>query len=253
MKITAKPIVTALAAFAAITVFQSCLGTNDGNPDYSQLMPSAIVTVKPVVTEDEEYFYLQVNDEEKLWPVENSRIPYDDREVRAFVNFTDTEMPAGVDAEVYSKAVKINWMDSILTKRPVMLEPGLSSAASSYGNDPVEIYADWMTNVEDGYLTLHFYTRMGSSGVRHELNLLSGLNPEDPYEVWFKHNAHGDFDYYNSEGIVAFCLKDLPDTKGEKVKLTLKFDSFSGTKTVKFDYCTREDWQTEEGRTPEEE
>ena len=109
-----------------------------------------------------------------------------------------------------------------------------------------------MTNVEDGYLTLHFITRWGNSGIKHELNLVTGLNEEDPYEVRFAHNAHGDGTYYEGDGIVAFSLKDLPDTKGETVKLTLKFESFSGEKTVKFDYCTRADWQTPEEETPEE-
>lgn len=251
MKITARSIVLALAAISAIPALQSCMSSND-DFDYSQLTPSAIVTVKPVVTEDEEYFYLQLNDKEKLWPVENSRIPYDkDREIRAFVNYTDTEMPEDADKETYSRAVKINWMDTILTKKPVVLNPELSSAAASYGSDPVNIFADWMTNVEDGFLTLHFYTYWGNTDIKHELNLLTGLNADDPYEVYFKHNAHGDYDYYEGDGIVAFSLKDLPDTKGETKKLTLKFDSFSGVRTAEFDYCTREDWSTGEEDTPE--
>ena len=41
--------------------------------------------------------------------------------------------------------------------------------------------------------------------------------------------------------MVAFRLDGLPDTQGETVKLTLRFDSFSGEKTVKFDYRTRVD------------
>ena len=143
-------------------------------------------------------------------------------------------------------------MDSILTKKTVVFEEGENiTLEQKYGNDPVEIYADWMTNVEDGYLTIHFVTRWGNSGIKHELNLVTGLNEEDPYEVRFTHNAHGDGTYYEGDGIVAFSLKDLPDTKGETVKLTLKFDSFRGEKTATFDYCTRADWQTPEEESPE--
>lgn len=230
------------AAAVALTLFQSC-DSNDMDYDYSLMFPNAIVTVKPVTDGEKEYFYLQLNDEEKLWPEDNSYHPYKDKEVRAFVNFTETEMPAGVEG--YSKAVKVNWLDSILTKRTVLFEEDENITVSQkYGNDPVEIYKDYWTNVEDGYLTLHFYTRWGNSGISHELNLVTGLNPEDPYEVRFTHNAHGDGTYYEGDGIVAFRLQDLPDTKGETVKLTLKYDSFDREKTFEFDYCTREDWSS---------
>lgn len=238
--------ILAVTALLALPSLQSCLNDNDYDYDYSLMMPSAIVTVKPVVSEDRDYFYMQLNDEEKLWPVNNGNLPYDEKEVRAFVNYTETDMPDDVDKEVYSKAVKVNWMDSILTKKPVICgspEETGNNAAAEYGSDPVALYIDWMTNVEDGYLTIHFYTRGGNTGIKHELNLLTGLNPDDPYEVYFKHNAHGDNSYSYADGIVAFRLEDLPDTQGETVDLTLKFDSLDGgTKTVKFEYRSREDW-----------
>ena len=251
MKTKMKPKFLAMAAILALPFFQSCLSNDDGY-DYSILSPDAIVTVKPVVNDGADYFYLQLNDEEKLWPLDNTTLPYKEKEMRAFVNFTETDMPSDVKGEEYSKAVKINWMDSILTKKTVVFEEGENiTLEQKYGNDPVEIYEDWMTNVEDGYLTIHFVTRWGNSGIKHELNLVTGLNEEDPYEVRFTHNAHGDGTYYEGDGIVAFRLQDLPDTKGETVKLTLKFDSFSGEKTATFDYCTRADWQTPEEGSPE--
>lgn len=236
----------AMTAIAASVSLQSCLDSND-DYDYSLLSPSAIVTVKPVTDGEKEYFYLQLNDREKLWPLDNSRLPYGEKEVRAFVNYTETDMPENVEGEGYSNAVKINWMDSILTKRPVAwdaVEGETANISAKFGKDPVELYKDVMTNVEDGYLTVHFYTKWGKSDISHELNLVTGTNPEDPYEVWFKHNAHGDNSYYEGDGIVAFSLRDLPDTEGETVKLTVRFDSFSGEKSAQFDYKTREDWSS---------
>ena len=41
-------------------------------------------------------------------------------------------------------------------------------------------------------------------------------------------------------GLVAFRLADLPDTEGQTVKLTLKWKSYGGDKSVTFDYCTRQ-------------
>ena len=73
----------------------------------------------------------------------------------------------------------------------------------------------------------------------HYVNLLTGVNPDDPYEVEFKHNAYGDVEGIWGDALVAFRLSDLPDTEGKTVKITLKYNSFSGEKSIQFDYCSR--------------
>ena len=55
----------------------------------------------------------------------------------------------------------------------------------------------------------------------------------------FCHNAFGDTNGRMGDGLVAFKLDGLPDTQGKTVKLTLKWNSFSGEKSAEFDYCTR--------------
>lgn len=244
MKFYGKSIITACAALSALPLFQSCLDKGDGYIDNSYLYPNAVVTVKPVTEGENKYFYFQLDDETKLWPLDNAYHPYDGKEVRALAYISETEMPSGVDTDIYDKAVKICWMDSILTKKPVVFQSAgddeQSSDVSDYGNDPVEIYKGF-TVVEDGYLTIHFGTYWGNTGIKHEVNLLTGLNADDPYEVYFKHNAHGDVNHAPGDGFVAFRLEDLLDTGGETVELTLKFDSFSGVKTAKFNYKTRVD------------
>lgn len=42
-----------------------------------------------------------------------------------------------------------------------------------------------------------------------------------------------------TDGYVAFRLNSLPDTKGETVKLKVKFLSPRGEKTAEFEYKTR--------------
>lgn len=206
----------------------SC-STDDDNPDWSILMPNALVTVKHDADGD---FYLQLDDNTTLLPVNVKSSPYDDKQVRALVNFSLSNEPAGK----FDKAVHINWMDSIRTKATV---PDLMEENDNvYGNDPVEIVKDWVTVVEDGYLTLRFRTLWSNPGITHFVNLVTGTNPDDPYEVEFRHDANGDTGGTYKDGLVAFSLDALPDTGGETVKLKLKWNSFSGEKSVEFDYCS---------------
>ena len=54
------------------------------------------------------------------------------------------------------------------------------------------------------------------------------------------HDAKGDVRGVVKDGLVAFRLSDLPDTHGQTVDLTLKWQSFSGPKSVKFKYKSRQ-------------
>ena len=100
------------------------------------------------------------------------------------------------------------------------------------------IVDDWVTIAEDGYLTLRFRTIWGSRGITHFVNLIPTNNPENPYEVEFRHDANGDVTGRIGDGLVAFKLDDLPDTEGETVKLKLIWKSFNTTKSAEFDYRT---------------
>ena len=179
--------------------------------------------------------YLQLDERTTLLPVNMKSSPFGGKEVRALVNYSNVDEPSGV----YSQAVHVNWIDSLLTKS---MAPNLGEAENDevYGDDPVEMVADWVTIAEDGYLTLRFRTVWGNPSLKHFVNLISTNNPEDPYEVEFRHNAYGDTYGQAGDGLVAFSLASLPDTEGKTVKLTLKWHSFTGDKSVQFDYCTRQ-------------
>ncbi len=205
---------------------QSCLDDKYENFDF----PNALVTVKQ---NDEKVTYLQLDDKTTLFPVNLTSTPFGGKEVRALVNYKDSE----ASSEGFSKAVHVHWMDSIRTK---MMVPDLKEENDEeYGNDPIDIINDWVTIAEDGYLTLRFRTLWGSQNKVHNVNLVAGVNPDDPYEVEFRHNAFGDLNGVAKDGLVAFKLNELPDTNGETVKLKLKWKSFDGDKTVEFDYATQ--------------
>lgn len=225
MKIT--HLLFATGILLTMLILPSCLDDDD---DVSRLYPNALVTVKEAA---DETVYFQLDETTTLLPVNITSHPFDSKEVRALVNYEEVDD----SSEEYDQAVRVNWIDSIRTKP---MAPNLGEDNDNeYGNDPVEIVSDWVTIAEDGYLTLRFRTMWSHQGITHYVNLIPTNNPENPYEVEFKHDANGDVSGRVGDGLVAFRLDQLPDTEGETVKLKLIWDSFNGEKSMEFDYRTR--------------
>ncbi|MCI1785326.1 MAG: NigD-like protein [Bacteroidales bacterium] len=225
-------LLTVAAIFFSSLAVQSCLDDNDNS--YNMYYPNAIVTVKPY---DNGEFFLQLNDSVAFSVANLAVSPYGTKEVRAFINFSYADNNVGS----LTRKVNLNWMDSILTKKTVITKEAEDDAL--YGKDPIDIYNDWMTVSEDGYLTLHFRIAMGAGGVKHSVNLVTGVNPENPYEVEFRHDANHDDSANLSDGIVAFKLSSLPDTHGLSVKLKVDWKSSEGDKSEEFDYRTPRDYR----------
>ena len=226
--------IVGLTACCCAFGFQSC--KEDNYSYYVLPYPNALVTVKP---QQDNSFYLQLDDSTTLLPTNLATSPFGEKEGRALINYTET----GEDSEKYDRKVYVNWIDPVLTKS--LVQDLGDENDSKYGSDPVEIADSWVNIAEDGYLTLQFITFFGNSGIAHEVNLLNAGTEENRYIVEFRHNAHGDYSSSLASGIAAFRLDGLedglglPDTNGETVKLTLKYKSFDGEKTMEFDYCTR--------------
>ncbi len=216
------------------TAALSLVSCNDDDDDwmlvYQPYTVNAIVTVKPV---DDGDCYFQLDDSTTLQPINLKGSPYGEKEVRALVNYY--EMKEVINPN--SLNVYVNWMDSIRTKPTVATLGDLNDEA--YGNDPIEIVNDWYTVAEDGYLTLRFRTLSDRTGRVHYVNLLTGVDDDDPYTVELRHDARGDVSGIATDGLIAFDLSQLPDTGGEVVKLTLKWKGYDADKSVTFDYCTR--------------
>lgn len=227
MKNLSKLTLIAVGILFSVLLFQSC---SDNDNDISIYYPNALVTAKYAA---DSTFYLQLDAETTLLPMNITKHPFDGKEVRALVNFKELEEKS----IEYTMAVHVNWIDSILTKATVPYSEE-EDFDKIYGDDPVEIVNDWVTIAEDSYLTLRFRTRWGYAHKPHFVNLITGVNEENPYEVEFRHNAYGDTYGRTGDALVAFSLKDLPDTEGETVKLKLTWNSFSGKKSAEFNYKT---------------
>ena len=111
-----------------------------------------------------------------------------------------------------TEAVRLEWAASV--------DVGdISFLTDAPEGDPVDIVTDWMTSLEDGFLTLHYKIR-ASGKVAHSFE----LRPDSEGHFRLLHDAHGDTGEEVTEGLVCFPVADLlPDTQGETVTLSLHF------------------------------
>jgi hypothetical protein len=212
-----------LCATLAVAALSSC--DKDDNIDYSKYYANSIVTVKT----DTKGLLLQLDDSTTIRPTNIQKSPFKNSEVRALCNISFSgDIKKGTENQAY-----VNWMDSVITKNAVAYVSGMKLP-----NDPLEVVDDWTTVVEDGYITIRFRTYFDIK--THVFNIITGANKTDPYEILLTHDAFGELNGRIGDGIMAFNLSNLPSTNGKYVTLTLKWNSFSGEKTVKFKYKSRQ-------------
>lgn len=178
-------------------------------------------------------YYLQVDADTRVYPANFRDLCH-----------TTPEVPCRIVGEmtVYNRQYGaygwyglIDWFDFI-EKGPVLAERGA-------GKDGVDVLADWMTSLEDGFLTLHFQTWWGFETRRHELRLVIGTNPDDPYELLLVHNANDDPKSYQADALIYFDIQPyLPEPEDPlHTTVTLKWTDDAGQiQTRSFPYAGRD-------------
>lgn len=223
---TLKISIMTLGLTASLFSLASCSADDD---KYANIHPTALVTVYPSATDG---FTMQLDDATTLVPTNMKASPFGDKQVRALVNYNDEEQTNGS-----IRNVRINWIDSIRTKMPV---PTTDNDDKTFGNDPIEIVRDWVTVAEDGYLTLRIRTLWGGSKT-HTLNLVSGANKDNIYELTLRHDANGDVAGHWGDALIAFNLNKLYPNAEKDVKIKLNWTSFSGPKSIEFPLTMHKD------------
>lgn len=211
-----RTIKTVIFALAATLMLASC--SKDGENSGSYI--DALVTVKEDASGK---CFLQVDDKTIVIPTNIAKNPYK-KEVRALTSlyFEDGKIENEGEA-------KVVYIDTILTKS---LVPSVENNNDHYGKDPVEIYNDWLTVAEDGYVTIHFATNGSANPTKaHWVNLVKGEDPTRPNELVFHHKLEGISSGLPVEGIVAFNIREMLPSSDETVDITIRFESFSGPKT----------------------
>lgn len=215
----------AMLAICMAFSLQSCDIDNDDTPQVSY--PNAIVTLKTDSTKGT--FYMQLDSVTTLVPTNITTSPSGKKQVRALVNYK----LEGDAAKGEAQRVYVNWIDTIRTK-PLSVNAGTKND-SIYGSYPVEILKDWTTLIEDGYFSMRLRTYFDGQ----KSHTISLVKTDTPYVLELHHNPNGDnTGGVLGDGLIAFDLSSLPDTKGKIVDLTIKWKSFSGDKTATFKYCT---------------
>lgn len=234
-----------IALVAVALLAASCINRQDDGPVLTYI--TSTVTFRPQA--DGSYFLKESDDVALVVTNEDmQKYPFKDgKEKRAFVQTgVDFENPGTSRVDGFEKTyeVVLTAVDTIFTKPVIAYD---KEQETTYGDDPVGVVLDEdgfpTTMIEDGYLCVRFGMPFGGLST-HSINLVSGVKPEDPYYLEFRHNDNGDDFYELVDSYVNFSLKDLPDTNGETVKLTLCWNSVvSGEhETVEFDYKSRTDW-----------
>ena len=167
---------------------------------------NAIVTVKQDAAGS---VFFQLDDDTCLYPVRYTQ-PFT-RQCRII---------CGLAWWSNSAYCQLNWMD--------YLQEGPVESGYDGEGDGVDVLDDWMTSVEDGYLTLHYSAYWGNGSVAHSLMLVTGENPQDPYEVRLVHLNNGDTALVQADALIYFDLAALPWTEGSGRKLTLKWKNGAG-------------------------
>ncbi len=210
-----------LGLIASVFGFQSCLDSDSPNNS-----AEALVTVK---TADNGKSFFQVDELTTLFPDNLTKQLYEGKEVRALVNYSVLEK----ETAGFTKTVKVNAIDSIRTKEMAVVSS--DKPLDSYGDDPVDIVNDWVTVAEDGYLTLRVRTVWSMPTNIHVLDLVGGVDSDDPYVVELRHDAKGDTNGNRvADALIAFRLSHLPAESAADQKLTVRWKSPTGTKEVKF-------------------
>lgn len=218
-----------VSAFVALGLFFSCSDNDMFQADTEGIYSgkyNAIVTVK---TDSEGRSFFQLDESTTIEPVswENSYRT----EVRALLNFSKLSEPS----TFCTMKARVKEIESVLTlpaERITYRETDFKSA-----NDPVIVYPDWLTNCEDGYITLHLAIQGDAAMVDHKFSL--GIDQGKPTELYLKHEKGSDTGTQWKECMVAFRVRDLiPDAGDEKVTLNLHFLSYDGGVTMSFSYSS---------------
>lgn len=218
-------------------VFALTLGLISCNDDEGYSLDKFWISMATVNDLDEEGngYYLTLDDGTNLH-IAAPLNPYKPKTKRIFANYTILGELTGD----YQYAIRLNGVQSILTKDIIFVEPEDELAQDSIANDPIKVIS---MKEGGGYLNIKFAYNAG--GVyAHMVNLVSDQEDlgvgSDVVKLQFRHNQKNDPERYPAEGWVCFDLAPYKEgATGNEVTFEISSVDFGGstvTKTIKYKF-----------------
>ena len=218
---------------ALLTVLSGCMketapGHQSSSWDMESQMQHAVATLRS----QNGVRYLQLDPVSKGWIVNPEAVSGIPDVTRLFVQY-DVIRAEGMPS-FCTEPVRVDWATP-LDVGSVSLGQG-DIAYTSVSGDPVDVVSDWVTSLEDGFLTVH-YSAPVSGNKKHSFLLCKGASP---YAFYFVHDAHGDEGGALTDGIVCFPVEEyLPDTGGKTGQLSLEYINLQNkTARLTIDYTS---------------
>lgn len=185
---------------------------------------TAIVTIKKSSSDT---VFFQLNESTTLFPY-----AWQDKYIKVQRLYCRLHMDAAT-VGTFGRRTDVLWAEP--------LEEGLFTYEAAAGADGLDLIWDWMTCVEDGFLTLHYSTWWGRNAVQHRFAVVAGANPDDPYELRLVQDARGDARDEQGDALICFDINALPSTGDEYKTLTLKWTDCAGKPSEKkFSFKSRQ-------------
>ena len=185
-------------------------------PDYSFSDVGESLAIGTVRVREEKW-YIRLDERTAGYVANQSEVRGIADGTRVFLQF---RYVLGYMPDFCTDAILVEWVSPIEVGEVGRSLPSGAALSESLSGDPLSIVTDWITSLEDGFLTLH-YSFPTKGKARHGFKLI----PLDgPGEYYLLHDAHGDTEGELSEGIICFPVAEiLPATDGETVRLTLVY------------------------------
>lgn len=198
-----------LLLVSALFAAGSCTMQMDDVPDIGFENIKSAYAIFTARQSDSGVVYLQVNDSTRLYP-ENMQ-----DEFAGVCRMFGLIRVSGSQFMDYGYRTVVDWSEPIDEGK---MQAGFPASGSG---DTIDVLDDWMTSVEDGYLTVHYSTFWGTDPVGHSFSLVRVGDPGNPYRLRLVHYRNGDAAEVEGDGLICFDLRDLPETGGEYVDLVL--------------------------------
>ena len=137
---------------------------------------------------------------------------------------------------------EIDWYENVELGDDGLMVGGPPNTYINIHDDGLDVIDDWMTSLEDGFLTIHYSAWFGNSNVWHHLTL-TPEDKENPLVLTLRHDAKGDEPLEKTDALIFFDINSLSQYIDEEhYYITVKWTTCAGQPAEKkFLFKGRED------------